>query len=233
MNNSSTRKSKRKGFTLAEVLITLGIIGVVAAITIPTLMQNIQDKQFKESAKVAYSKASQVVQQMKVNDGGWDENMACNIFAYKFSSYFKKLDGYDLTNWNYGMWKRYIPADNNSVYKTFSNPVIFARTGEMTFQFITTDGMLWSTDYWDDTSLTYKFMVTVDVNGYQKGPNIFGRDVFVFQVVNSHLLPMGANNTKYAVTDITSIQHNCTREGAAWAQQGQGCMEYVMEDKDY
>lgn len=34
----------RKGFTLAEVLITLGIIGVVAALTIPTLLNNIQDK---------------------------------------------------------------------------------------------------------------------------------------------------------------------------------------------
>lgn len=35
---------KAKAFTLAEVLITLGIIGVVAALTIPALMQNIQDK---------------------------------------------------------------------------------------------------------------------------------------------------------------------------------------------
>ena len=41
-------KSQRyAGFTLAEVLITLGIIGVVAAMTIPTLMNNIQDVLFK------------------------------------------------------------------------------------------------------------------------------------------------------------------------------------------
>lgn len=35
---------KRYGFTLAEVLITLGIIGVVAALTIPTLIQNYKDR---------------------------------------------------------------------------------------------------------------------------------------------------------------------------------------------
>lgn len=35
---------KKYGFTLAEVLITLGIIGVVAALTIPTLMQNYKDR---------------------------------------------------------------------------------------------------------------------------------------------------------------------------------------------
>ena len=36
---------KFKAFTLAEILITLGIIGVVAAMTIPTLITNYQKKQ--------------------------------------------------------------------------------------------------------------------------------------------------------------------------------------------
>lgn len=39
--------SKRAAFTLAEVLITLAIIGIVAALTIPTLINNAQDRQFK------------------------------------------------------------------------------------------------------------------------------------------------------------------------------------------
>lgn len=34
----------RKGFTLAEVLITLGIIGIVAALTLPSLIQKYQEK---------------------------------------------------------------------------------------------------------------------------------------------------------------------------------------------
>lgn len=221
------------GFTLAEVLITLGIIGVVAGMTVPVLMNQIQDRQFKEAAKEAFSKASQVVQQIKVDEGDWNENLACNDFAYKFSSHLKKLDGYDLTNWNYGMWKRYFPADNNSVYRTISNPVVFARTGEMVFQFITTDGMLWNTAYWDNASLAYKFIITVDVNGYQTQPNVFGRDVFMFQVVNGNLLPMGASSTKYPVTDSANAQNFCTRGGWAYAQQGLGCMEFVMEGKDY
>lgn len=48
-------------FTLAEVLITLGIIGVVAAITIPTLVNNIQDQQWKTAYKKAYSTLSQAL----------------------------------------------------------------------------------------------------------------------------------------------------------------------------
>ncbi len=46
---------KNRAFTLAEVLITLGIIGVVAALTIPSLINSYKDKQFKTAYKKAYS----------------------------------------------------------------------------------------------------------------------------------------------------------------------------------
>ena len=52
----------KAAFTLAEVLITLGIIGVVAAITLPSLISNYQDKQFKTAYKKAYSDMSQALE---------------------------------------------------------------------------------------------------------------------------------------------------------------------------
>ena len=54
--------AKKVAFTLAEVLITLGIIGVVAAITLPSLISNYQDKQFKTAYKKAYSDMSQALE---------------------------------------------------------------------------------------------------------------------------------------------------------------------------
>ena len=53
--------NKRVGFTLAEVLITLGIIGVVAAMTMPTLMNQTQGAQYKTAYKKALSALSQAV----------------------------------------------------------------------------------------------------------------------------------------------------------------------------
>jgi prepilin-type N-terminal cleavage/methylation domain-containing protein len=53
--------TKRFGFTLAEVLITLGIIGVVAAMTMPTLMNATNGAQFKAAYKKALSAISQAV----------------------------------------------------------------------------------------------------------------------------------------------------------------------------
>ena len=53
--------TKRFGFTLAEVLITLGIIGVVAAMTIPTLISNTNGAQFKTAYKKALSTLNQAI----------------------------------------------------------------------------------------------------------------------------------------------------------------------------
>ena len=62
--------TKRFGFTLAEVLITLGIIGVVAAMTMPTLMNSTQGAQYKAAYKKALSAISQGVTLNVALDGG-------------------------------------------------------------------------------------------------------------------------------------------------------------------
>ena len=53
--------TKRFGFTLAEVLITLGIIGVVAAMTIPTLMNQTASAEFKTGYKKIISTLNQAI----------------------------------------------------------------------------------------------------------------------------------------------------------------------------
>ncbi len=58
MNFMKFSKLKRS-FTLAEVLITLGIIGIVAAMTMPSLIQNTNDKQTVSRLKKVYSSLSQ------------------------------------------------------------------------------------------------------------------------------------------------------------------------------
>lgn len=55
---------RNTGFTLAEVLITLGVIGIVAALTIPAIITNIQDKQFKTAYKESISIISQAMRQI-------------------------------------------------------------------------------------------------------------------------------------------------------------------------
>lgn len=51
---------KRNGFTLAEILITLGIIGVVAAMTMPVLFNKTQNKELQTAFLKTYSELNQL-----------------------------------------------------------------------------------------------------------------------------------------------------------------------------
>ena len=70
--------SKRLGFTLAEVLITLGIIGVVAAITMPVLLSNVQDRVKEKRVENIKQKLSKVTDKMAVQSGltGYGDTMS-------------------------------------------------------------------------------------------------------------------------------------------------------------
>ena len=57
-------KQKRVAFTLAEVLITLGIIGVVAALTLPALLTNIQSRVRAEQSRSVQYKFSLATEKM-------------------------------------------------------------------------------------------------------------------------------------------------------------------------
>ena len=83
------RKNLRKvAFTLAEVLITLGIIGVVAALTMPALITNIQDRVQQKRIENINQKLSKVTDKMAVQSGltGYDTTMA---FVQEMSKHMK------------------------------------------------------------------------------------------------------------------------------------------------
>ena len=61
--------SRKIAFTLAEVLITLGIIGVVAALTIPTLMANHRKQVVETSLEKFYSTMNQAIKMAEVDYG--------------------------------------------------------------------------------------------------------------------------------------------------------------------
>ena len=60
----------RKGFTLAEVLVTLAVIGVVAALTIPSLMKNSEKQQWIAGYKNTYSIINQATRMVIADNGG-------------------------------------------------------------------------------------------------------------------------------------------------------------------
>lgn len=206
-------------FTLAEVLITLGIIGIVAEMTIPTLMQNVQDAQFRSAAKVAYSNASQVLTQMK-NDGKYIPNQTSHHnFKTDFISYFKVLK-------DCGNADECVTAANwPTVYHNINgDPGYFLFNDG---QFTTLDGMFYA--IYDGTNWSQNVadvIIVVDVNGYQKPPNVVGKDAFAFIVDNDTgtLKPSGDPTTDWFTSGHCAI--------ASWSTDW-GCMYYIMLDPNY
>lgn len=60
--------SGQNAFTLAEVLITLGIIGIVAAMTLPALITKYQEKVLKTQSKKSYALLSNALMSAKANN---------------------------------------------------------------------------------------------------------------------------------------------------------------------
>lgn len=80
MSNSFNYKNGigvgKLAFTLAEVLITLGIIGIIAEMTIPTLMNNVQNQQLMVQLKKNYTEFNQALM-MFANDNGCPGDLEC------------------------------------------------------------------------------------------------------------------------------------------------------------
>ncbi len=82
---------KAPAFTLAEVLVTLGIIGVVAAMTMPVLIQNHQKNVLKQQFKKSYSLMQQAYQKVFADNGYnyecyyWDKNPYGNSVCIKYN----------------------------------------------------------------------------------------------------------------------------------------------------
>lgn len=72
----------KNGFTLAEVLITLGVVGVISAMTLPTLVQNYKNHVAETRLKKFYSTFNQAIQRSVVENGdfeNWDYFMGSNF----------------------------------------------------------------------------------------------------------------------------------------------------------
>lgn len=219
LNKRIDKSHRSVGFTLAEVLITLGIIGVVAGMTIPILMQNIQDKQFKESAKKAFSVSAQAVQLMKQDNGGsLTGYYGTQLFEPAFIKYFKvtKDCGWDdCVPWAY---------NSSDIWKSlYGNKADTERMNDG--QFVTNDGMFYAIGDW--VGWGGLIFITVDVNGYGKKPNQYGKDIFMFELKNDVLRPMGGDNTS-----IQASSDLCNRTIQSGIQ-GLGCMYYVIQGIDY
>ena len=216
---------KFRGFTLAEVLITLGIIGVVVAMTLPALVNRTQGKELETGLQKAYSVIQNALNKMNYDEGQIVNN--ANYPAQAFIKVFKQYFKVSKDCGNESCESNFVDEDGTTRvsqnYKTYTNKRMQNSLLDDGQVFIS-DGMFIMVENMSGGKL---LLITVDVNGYNKKPNRWGHDLFTFQVMdNGKLLPMGADGTQYNTEDYCSPTSTGTTNGI-------GCTYRALTEKDY
>lgn len=201
--NMSKRIKKQNAFTLAEVLITLGIIGIVSALTIPTLITKYRIKQHE----IAFKKADAMIQEAlkkSLYEMGYADASELN--------FNKNSKGTDADS---AYLKQIIPELNETFLKQFkgikqlpscSDLYFYTRIKQYYFFGEDPNGKCYNSETGninapyntyllpnnitisdvslrEKTGYTYYFLgiqVTFDTNGPYKGPNRIGHDIFTY-----------------------------------------------------
>ncbi len=192
--------SRLAAFTLAEVLITLGIIGVVAAMTMPSLINAKQEKATISIIKKNYSIFSNAIL-MAQNDNGelytWgitqDED-GLNLISSNLKPYLKIIEDCGV-----GEKSDCAPGDNGKFEDLDGNKRSENFSSDDYYSFRLNDGsaiaiQLRTKDVCDSPEANcVNFFI--DTNG-NKSPNVLGKDIFYFAGYgNGKLLPAGVGHS--------------------------------------
>lgn len=239
---------KNKGFTLAEVLITLTIIGVVSALTVPNLYAYYQKQQYVTQLKKVYTEISQAIKLLMADEG-------INKITLSDTLYCNYDDGCDydqaLQRLGNNFLKKYFKVikdcgkEDNSRRECFSNNTKTISGGDpsnpassSSYCIITAgEYSLCLTPATNDSAI----YVLTDINGL-KNPNISGRDVFAFNIYYDGSVDVVTPECKKGIISSRGLLCGDNGENSFEARQlrfesicldsiyGVGCFDKILND---
>ncbi len=226
---------KKSGFTLAEVLITLGIIGVVAALTAPALVQNAGTAKIGPTLSKVVSTLENANEQMMHDEDATDlgkiaetseeycellskyisgssyetENFDNSIFNPSVSLYDENIN-YDI---NFSSNSRgFMFSDNIYIVVYYGKQYFYNKKGSFKEQFAS---------------------IHVDINGPKTKPNKLGKDIFKFIIDRSgQVVPVGSTTHAWLMND-DEYKYTSRRDYACnetYVGTGDGCAGSIFEN---
>ena len=231
-------KNCEKGFSLAEILITLAIIGVVAALTIPLLLTQINNMRYKTEFKKLYSSIEQATISIKNDNGG--------SLVGLFTGATQHLKALSMYNQYAAKMNFLVDWDDAAPNPKYVEPIVTDLNGlsegvnlDSTpysgyHAAILNNGALLSFDVvepnCDDTLYIGQPIcgyIAVATEGI-KGPNVIGEDIFIIYITPDHNLPAGiSGDNNFIDADISCVRTDMANGSGA------GCAYYVLNNKNY
>lgn len=218
------KKESKIAFTLAEVLITLGIIGVVAAMTIPSLIQSYKEKATVTAVKQSYSIFAQALKMVTIDnpdlsaltDSSLSAKENSQIMFKEISKHIKKVKSCDVDKKCMGN-TYYLNLNNEKVsnWDTYNNLVTGVLANGTSFWILSLPASISGGE-------TYAGQIGIDING-NKRPNKFGVDFFWFTFNKNGELFAGRGE------GTGGIYGNCelSPSNSNWSN-GYGCSEWII-----
>ena len=217
---------KNNAFTLTELLVALGIIGAIAALSIPSLLNNINSRMLATQLRSTVESIQQIAtdQLVKNKTKTLKDTDFSNPTALLSETNFNVTKSCTSTTAQKDCWKiaTSVPVNERITYKTINGgtgTVVAAQSAKLK------NGVLISYYLSEQTifGVTNDKVIgifDIDVNGNDK-PNIIGRDFFsVFVTEKGKLIDY---KEVKGITNYNTLKSNC-QNGAGW------CLGVIMED---
>jgi prepilin-type N-terminal cleavage/methylation domain-containing protein len=244
---------KKKAFTLSEILITMSIIGFVAAVTIPAMVMDYLRTQFITGAKSTFAQGNYILKKINA-DRECDNDLKCTglfnagtnsqTLGGEIVKYFKVVQNCGVST-NQNCW----PANTNDNFNGTSGTNTNFNTSNYYYKFQGVDGKSYAIHNYTEDFVAdcgnngstgalggNSFMtqvcgvIIVDINGY-RAPNTKGKDTFIYYITNGKgplLYPSGG------IDDNKSSINNMTMTNNYWNQGGRNfCNKATNQDGKY
>ena len=203
-----------RAFTMAEVLITLGIIGIVAAMTMPTVIKNYQRKEAETRLKKAYSTISQAFLAAQAKHGEVKDWENWEDAEFVLEHYIKpEIKGAKVFPTN--------ESPSNLMCFEGKFPSHYQNGDKESTQYGWLDNVYISSPFWPNKTASIKLIdgtciglnpsntgsyskrLLIDINGSYRIPNKAGYDLFFFVVDGNRIMPFGYEKPLTEISDKT------------------------------
>ena len=214
-------KQRINAFTLSEVLITLVVIGVVAAITLPTIIANYTEHDRIAKIRKTYTTLNNALSLSRALGGDYVFDVEANDFTTVenyFNSYLKNRLSIVKTCYNKkGCWNKGDTKNLNGSNVYYNRTGIGVGADIITA--VLTDGTFINVDVYGSASIWKYFgtevennglVIFFDINGERK-PNTVGKDIFPLIYSSNGIVPVYNDRTE------AERKKDCSKTGTGYS----------------